>query len=164
VTDFVPVALIAESPIVLVARRDLPANNLQEFIAHAKANQAKMQYGSAGVGSSVYLACAGLTAAIGVSITHVPYRGGASAMQDLIAGRIDYQCPAAELAIPHIQGNSVKAIAVLTRNRSPTLPNLATHTSRGLLISTPAPGFPLSCPRARPRRSCRSSTMPLSLR
>jgi tripartite-type tricarboxylate transporter receptor subunit TctC len=116
VTDFAPVALIAESPIVLVARKDLPANNLQEFIAHAKANQAKMQYGSAGVGSSVHLACAGLNAAIGVSITHIPYRGGGSAMQDLIAGRIDYQCPAAEVAIPHIQGNSVKAIAVLTKN------------------------------------------------
>jgi tripartite-type tricarboxylate transporter receptor subunit TctC len=132
VTDFAPVALIAESPIVLVARRDLPANNLQEFIAHAKANQAKMQYGSAGVGSSVHLACAGLTAAIGVNITHVPYRGGGSAMQDLIAGRIDYQCPAAELAIPHIQGNSVKAIAVLTKNRSPTLPNLASAHEQGL--------------------------------
>src|SRR5262245_11108458 len=116
VTDFAPVALIAESPIVLVARKDLPANNLQEFIAHAKANQAKMQYGSAGVGSSVHLACAGLNAAIGVNITHVPYRGGGSAMQDLIAGRIDYQCPTAELAIPHIQGNSVKGIAVLTRS------------------------------------------------
>jgi tripartite-type tricarboxylate transporter receptor subunit TctC len=86
VTDFAPVALIAESPIVLVARKDLPVNNLQEFIAHAKANQAKMQYGSAGVGSSVHLACAGLNAAIGVSITHIPYRGGGSAMQDLIAG------------------------------------------------------------------------------
>jgi tripartite-type tricarboxylate transporter receptor subunit TctC len=132
VTDFAPVALIAESPIVLVARKDLPANNLQEFIAHAKANQAKMQYGSAGVGSSVHLACAGLNAAIGVSITHIPYRGGGSAMQDLIAGRIDYQCPAAELAIPHIQGNSVKAIAVLTKNRSPTLPNLASAHEQGL--------------------------------
>jgi Tripartite tricarboxylate transporter family receptor len=59
VTDFAPVALIAEGPIVLVARKDLPANNLQEFIAYAKANQAKMQYGSAGAGTSVHLACAG---------------------------------------------------------------------------------------------------------
>jgi tripartite-type tricarboxylate transporter receptor subunit TctC len=132
VTDFAPVALIAESPIVLVARKDLPANNLQEFLAYAKANQAKMQYGSAGVGSSVHLACAGLNTAIGVSITHIPYRGGGSAMQDLIAGRIDYQCPAAELAIPHIQASSVKAIAVLTRNRSPTLPNLASAHEQGL--------------------------------
>jgi tripartite-type tricarboxylate transporter receptor subunit TctC len=132
VTDFAPVALIAESPIVLVARKGLPANNLQDFTAYAKANQAKMQYGSAGVGSSVHLACAGLNAAIGVTITHIPYRGGASAMQDLIAGRIDYQCPAAELAIPHIQGNVVKAIAVLTKDRSPILPNLASAHEQGV--------------------------------
>ena len=91
-----------------------------------------MQYGSAGVGSSVHLACAGLNAAIGVRITHVPYRGGGSAMQDLIAGLIDYQCAAAELAIPHIQSNSVKAIAILTKNRSPTLPNLASAQEQGV--------------------------------
>ena len=130
--DFTPVALVAESPIVLVARKDLPANNLQEFIAYAKVNQAKMQYGSAGVGSSVHLACAGLNAAIGVRITHVPYRGGGSAMQDLIAGLIDYQCAAAELAIPHIQSNFVKAIAILTKNRSPALSNLASAHEQGV--------------------------------
>ena len=70
-TDFAPVALIAEQPIVLIARKDLPANNLQEFIAYAKANQAKMQYGSAGAGTAVHLACALLNAAIGVDVTHV---------------------------------------------------------------------------------------------
>ena len=156
VTDFTPVALIAESPIVLVARKDLPANNLQEFIAHAKANHAKMQYGSAGVGSSVHLACAGLNAAIGVNITHVPYRGGGSATQDLIAGRIDYQCPAAELAIPHIQGNSVKAIAVLTKNRSPILPNLASAHEQGLAnFLCPAQGHARSDRAEAPQCHCR---------
>jgi tripartite-type tricarboxylate transporter receptor subunit TctC len=148
--DFAPVALIAESPIVLVARKDLPANDLQEFIAHAKAKQAKMQYGSAGVGSSVHLACAGLNAAIGVRITHVPYRGGGSAMQDLIAGRIDYQCPAAELAIPHIQGNSVKAIAILTKNRSPTLPNLASAHEQGVANFDTGAWFAFVLPRGTP--------------
>jgi len=74
-TDFAPVALIAESPIILVARKDLPANNLREFIAYAKANQAKMQYGSAGIGTSVHLACALLNTTIGVNITHIPYQG-----------------------------------------------------------------------------------------
>ena len=149
-TDFAPVALIAESPIVLVARRDLPANNLQEFIAYAKASQAKMQYGSAGVGSAVHLACAGLNAAIGVNITHVPYRGGGSATQDLIAGRIDYQCPAAELAIPHIQGNSVKAIAVLTKNRSPILPNLASAHEQGLANFDAGAWFSFVLPKGTP--------------
>jgi tripartite-type tricarboxylate transporter receptor subunit TctC len=149
VTDFAPVVLIAESPIVLVARKDFPANNLQEFIVHAKANQA-MQYGSAGVGSSVHLACAGLNAAIGVTITHSPYRGGASAMQDLIAGRIDYQCPAAELAIPHIQGNSVKAIAILTKNRSPALPNLASAHEQGLANFDAGAWFAFVLPKGTP--------------
>ena len=148
--DFAPVVLITESPIVLVARKDLPANNLQEFITHAKINQAKMQYGSAGVGSSVHLACAGLNAAIGVSVTHVPYRGGGAAMQDLIAGRIDYQCPAAELAIPYIQSDSVKAIAVLTRNRSPTLPNVAAAHEQGLADFDTGAWFAFVLPKGTP--------------
>jgi tripartite-type tricarboxylate transporter receptor subunit TctC len=130
--DFTPVALISENPIVLVARKDLPANNLQEFITYAKVNHAKMQYGSAGVGSSVHLACAWLTVTIGADIAHIPYRGGSLAMQDLIAGRIDYQCPVAELAIPQIQSNSIKAIAVLTKDRWPMLPKLASAHEQGL--------------------------------
>lgn len=130
--DFAPVALIAELPIVLIARRDLPANNLQEFIAYAKMNQTKMSYGSAGVGSTVHLACALLNAAIGVNVTHVPYRGGAPAMQDLISGRIDYQCVATTIAISQIESKTVKAIAILTRDRSPMLPTLASAHEQGL--------------------------------
>jgi tripartite-type tricarboxylate transporter receptor subunit TctC len=131
-TDFAPVALIAETPIILLARKDLPANDLREFTAYAKANQAKMQYGSAGTGTTVHLACALLNTTIGVEITHVPYRGGAPAMQDLIAGRIDYQCAGAELAIPQLQANLVKAIAILTKSRSPALENLASAHEQGL--------------------------------
>jgi tripartite-type tricarboxylate transporter receptor subunit TctC len=131
-TDFAPVALVAELPQVLVARNDLPANNLQECIVYAKENQAKMHYGSAGAGSSSHLACALLNAAIGVNVTHIAYRGGGPAMQDLIAGRIDYQCPNAAAAIPMLEGNLVKAIAILTRNRSLVLPNLASAHEQGL--------------------------------
>ena len=112
--------LIAEKPQVLIARTDLPANNLQEFIAYAKANQAKMQYGSPGAGSAAHLGCVLLNAAIGVNVTHVPYRGGAPAMQDLIAGRIDYQCPLIALAIAQIEskngeGNRRILLATATR-------------------------------------------------
>jgi len=149
-TDFALVALIAESPIILVARKDFPASDLQEFIAHAKVNQARMQYGSAGTGSSVHLACALLNTTIGVNIPHIPYRGGGAAMQDLIAGRIDYQCPAAELAIPHIQGNSVKGIAVLTKNRSPTLPNLASAHEQGLANFDAGAWFSFVLPKGTP--------------
>ena len=131
-TDFAPVALIAELPLVLIARRDLPVNNLQEFIAYTKTNQAKMQYGSPGAGSPSHLACALFNAAIGVDVTHVAYRGGGPAMQDLIAGRIDYQCPNAAAAIPQLESNMVKAVAILTKDRSSILPNLASAREQGL--------------------------------
>ena len=85
-TDFAPVALLVEQPMVLMTRPNLPANNLPEFIAYTKANQAKMQYGSSGAGSATHLACVLFNAAIGVDVTHVPYRGSGPAMQDLIAG------------------------------------------------------------------------------
>ena len=75
-TDFTPVALIVEQTIMLVMRKNLPANNLKEFGAYAKSNQAKMQYGSPGAGSAPHLSCALLNATFGINITHVPYRGG----------------------------------------------------------------------------------------
>jgi tripartite-type tricarboxylate transporter receptor subunit TctC len=131
-TDFAPVALVAETPLVLIARKDLPANNLQEFIAYARANQGKMQFGSGGAGSATHIACTLLNGAIGVTTTHIPYRGGAPAMQDLIAGRIDYLCIDTPIAIAQIEAHAVKAIAILTRTRSPSLPALATAQEQGL--------------------------------
>jgi tripartite-type tricarboxylate transporter receptor subunit TctC len=131
-TDFTPVALLVEQPIVLIARNDLPVGNLQEFVAYAKANQARMQYGSGGTGTATHLACALLNAAIEAEVTHVPYRGGGAAMQDLIAGRIDYQCPIATIAIPHIESKTAKAIAILSKDRSPILPDLASAREQGL--------------------------------
>jgi tripartite-type tricarboxylate transporter receptor subunit TctC len=132
VTDLTPVALIATQPPLLTVRRDLPADNLQEFISYAKANQTRMQYGSAGVGSPNHLACVLVNTAIGVDVTHVPYRGAAPGMQDLIAGRIDYFCPIAAGAIPQIESKSIKAIAILTKSRSPSLPTLASAHEQGL--------------------------------
>jgi tripartite-type tricarboxylate transporter receptor subunit TctC len=131
-TDFTPVVLIAEQPFVLIARKDFPANSLQEFVAYTRANQARMQYGSAGAGSGVHLACALFNAAIGVDVTHVAYRGGGPAMQDLIAGRIDYQCPNASAAIPQIESNVVKAIATMSKHRSRIMPNLASAQEQGV--------------------------------
>ncbi len=131
-TDFAPVALIAEQPIVLMARQDLPADNLKAFIAYAKVNHADMKYGSAGAGSAVQLSCVLLNAAVGISVTHVPYRGSAPAMQDLIAGRIDYQCANVGPAVGQIESKLVKAIAILTRNRTAILPALPSAHEQGL--------------------------------
>jgi len=130
--DFSPVVLIAELPQVLIARKDLPARNLQDFIAYARQHQAKMQYGSGGAGSATHIACVLLNAAIGINVTHVPYRGGGPALQDLVAGRIDYQCLDAPIAVPQIEAGAVKAIAVLTRERSAVLPTLASAHEQGL--------------------------------
>jgi tripartite-type tricarboxylate transporter receptor subunit TctC len=131
-TDFASVALIVDVPQVLIARNNLPASNLREFAAYTKANQAKMQYGSAGVGSGSHLACALLSAAIGVNVTHVPYRSSAQAMQDLIAGQMDYFCPLSAAAIAQIESKAVKAIVILTRDRSPIMPNLASAHDQGI--------------------------------
>jgi tripartite-type tricarboxylate transporter receptor subunit TctC len=131
VTDFTPVALLAEVPIVLITRPDLPAKNLKEFIDYAKANQAKMQYGSAGAGSATHMGCVLLNYVIGANITHVPYSGTGPAMQDLIAGRIDFLCEIITTAKPQIDGDKVKAIAIMNTTRSPALPDLATSVEQG---------------------------------
>jgi tripartite-type tricarboxylate transporter receptor subunit TctC len=132
-TDFAPVALFAEQPMVLITRGDFPASNLQEFIAYAKANGAKLQYGSAGVGSTTHLGCALLNAATGIDTTHVPYRGGGPAMVDLIAGQVHYMCSNSASALPQIASNTLKGIALLAHSRSPLLPSLATAHEQGLV-------------------------------
>ena len=126
-TDFAPVALVAQQPLILTARAGIAAANLPDFIAYAKANQAKMQYGSPGTGSGSHLACALLNVAIGVEITHVPYRGLGPAMQDLLAGRIDYMCPTITTAMAQLQGHLVQAPAVLG---SAALAGVSRHPDR----------------------------------
>jgi tripartite-type tricarboxylate transporter receptor subunit TctC len=131
-TDFTPVVLIADLSLVLVARKDLPVGDLREFIAYVQSNQDKMQFASAGAGSATHLGCALINARIGINVTHVPYRGGAPAMQDLIAQRIDYLCIDTLVAIPQIASGTIKPIAILTRGRSPSLPTLASAHEQGL--------------------------------
>ena len=132
VTDFEHVALFSDSARVLITRKDLPANTLPEFVAYAKANQGKMQYGSAGVGSGTMCAAVLLDVAMGTKITHVPYRGAGPAMQDLIGGRIDFIAEQISTALPQIQGNAVKAIATLGLDRAPGLEDLPTAQEMGL--------------------------------
>jgi tripartite-type tricarboxylate transporter receptor subunit TctC len=133
VTDFAPVALLVEVPLVLITRKDLPIGDLQGFIAHAKANQATMNFGSAGIGSAPHIGCVLLNTAMGTKIAHVPYRGMGSAAQDLITGRIDFYCDALPTALGLIEGSdTVKPIAILSRTRAPVVPNLPTGQEQGL--------------------------------
>jgi tripartite-type tricarboxylate transporter receptor subunit TctC len=131
-TDFAPVGLFAEVAEVLITRKDLPVGNLREFMAYAKENPSKMLFGSGGAGSGDHIACVLLNSAIGVNVTHVPYRGGGPAMQDLQGSRIDYMCDALPAALPQVEAKTVKAIATLARERASVLPDVATAHEQGL--------------------------------
>jgi tripartite-type tricarboxylate transporter receptor subunit TctC len=131
-TDFAPVALLVEQSQVLATRKDFPATDLSEFFAYAKSNQATMRYGSAGATSPTYLNCLLFNTAIGVDVTHVPYRGSGPALQDLIAGRIDYMCAGLASVKRLIEDDRIKAVAILAKNRSPVLPNLPSAHEQGL--------------------------------
>jgi tripartite-type tricarboxylate transporter receptor subunit TctC len=132
VTDFKPVALVVQQPMVLITANEAPVANLQEFIAYAKTNQAKMHFGSGGAGSATHLACVLLNLAIGVKVTHVPYRSAVQAIEDTVGGRIDYVCPITSTAVGQIQGKRLKAIAMLSQTRAPVLPDLPTASEQGL--------------------------------
>jgi tripartite-type tricarboxylate transporter receptor subunit TctC len=134
VTDFTPVAFLGQTPIALITRADLPVNNFKEFIAYAKENQSKMQYGSAGAGSATHLGCVVLESALGTKMVHVPYRGTGPATQDLLAGRLDFLCEIIATGKGHIDGGKVKGIALMAKERSPVLPNLPTTGEQGLDI------------------------------
>jgi tripartite-type tricarboxylate transporter receptor subunit TctC len=131
-TDFTPVALIADVPLVLVTRKDLPVSDLQGFIAYAKANQKTMTYASSGAGAALHIGTVLLNTTIGVDVAHAPYRGGSPAMNDLIGGKVEYMLDVLSTAKPQIESNSVKALAVLQLKRSPALPNVPTADEQGL--------------------------------
>jgi tripartite-type tricarboxylate transporter receptor subunit TctC len=149
-TDLVPVVLIAEQPMVLVTHNDFPASTLQGFIAYARRHQSAMQFGSAGAGSTGHVDCALLNAAIGVTITHLPYRGGGPAMQDLIGGRIDYFCTLTATAVPPIEGKLIKPLAVFTRNRAPMLPNVPSSYEQGFTDFEASTWFAFFLPKGAP--------------
>jgi tripartite-type tricarboxylate transporter receptor subunit TctC len=131
VKDFVPAGLAVVQPLILVVRKDLPVADMREFADYVKANGAKMQFGSAGVGTANHLVCYELTKAIGGNVAHISYRGSAEAMTDLIAGHLDYYCALAISVASFIKSNTLKPIAVLTRERSPILPDLPTAKEQG---------------------------------
>jgi tripartite-type tricarboxylate transporter receptor subunit TctC len=150
-TDFEHVIQFADSARILIARKDFPANTLKEFVAYAKQNTDKLQYGSSGTGAGAHICALLLDQAMGVKITHVPYRGSAPAMQDLLGGRIDYICEQVSTAIQQIRGGTVKAIATMGLSRSDVLPDLKAAVEEGFDIncaSLSAFEFPKGTPEA----------------
>jgi len=132
IADFTALGLVVESPRVLITPKTFPANSLPEFIGYVKANQATVKFGSAGAGSASHVSCILLNAALGVDVTHIPYRGLGPAMQDLMAGRIDYVCDSVSTSLPQIESNSIKAIASTGARRPAVLPNVPTAREQGL--------------------------------
>jgi tripartite-type tricarboxylate transporter receptor subunit TctC len=132
VIDFTPVSLVVEAPRTLITPKAFPAKSLPEFVAYVRANQSTVKYGSAGAGSASHISCVLLNAAMGVDVTHVPYRGLGPAMQDLIAGRIDYLCDSPSTSLPQIEGNFVKVLATTGSTRATTLPYVPTAREQGL--------------------------------
>jgi tripartite-type tricarboxylate transporter receptor subunit TctC len=130
--DFQPVMFVADTPLMLMVKKDLPVNDLKEFMAYTKANHAKMTFSSGGTGTSSHISCVMLNQIMGVDVAHVPYRGGGPAFADLIAGRIDYICNYVSIGAPAVQQGQVKAVAMLARQRAAILPDLATADEQGL--------------------------------
>ena len=91
-----------------------------------------MQYGSAGPGSAVHLGCVVLNTALGTNVTHVPYKGSGPAMQDLLAGRLDYMCEFVSVGKPHVDAGSLRALVVMANERSPAMPDVPTGAEQGI--------------------------------
>jgi tripartite-type tricarboxylate transporter receptor subunit TctC len=129
--DLQAVALLGDIQLFLVTKQQLPPNSLQEFLAYAKANVGKLSYGSAGSGSTPHLAGELFKQATGIFATHIPYRGAAPALQDLLAGQIDYYFDPG-IAFPHVRAGRLKMHAVASRKRSKLFPNVPTLLESGI--------------------------------
>lgn len=149
-TDLVPIVLIADQPGVLITRNEFPANSMPEFIDYVKKHHATMQFASAGAGSTGHLDAVLLNAKIGVNVTHVPYRGGGPAMQDIIGGRVDYIVTLTGSAVPLIRNKTVKAIAVLTKERAPMLPEIKSAWEQGFTNFEASTWFGFCAPKGTP--------------
>jgi tripartite-type tricarboxylate transporter receptor subunit TctC len=130
--DFEPVALLAGTPILILAKKDFPAKDLKEFITYVKANTDKMNMAHAGVGSVSYSSCELLSAVLDIKPVGVPFNGTGPAMNALVGGQVDYMCDQIVNAVPQINGGTIKAYAIATAERNPALPNLPTTAEAGL--------------------------------
>jgi tripartite-type tricarboxylate transporter receptor subunit TctC len=132
VKDFEPIGLAAGTPIVVVARKDFPAKDLKAFVAYVKANSEKLNEAHAGPGSVSFTTCALLNSLLGAKPTRVAYRGTGPALNDLVAGQVDYMCDQIVNLVPQIQAGTIRAYAVALPERSPALPEVPTTKEAGL--------------------------------
>jgi tripartite-type tricarboxylate transporter receptor subunit TctC len=148
--DLDPIALVASTPNVLIVNNELPVKSVAELIAYAKANPGKLNFGSAGIGSTEHLSGELFRAMTKTQLTHIPYKGGAPMMADLIAGQIQFAIETSPSAAPHIRGGRVRALAVTTTRRSPAYPGLPTLDESGLAGYEVTTWFALMAPHGTP--------------
>jgi len=130
--DFEYIGQIADVPMMLIAKKATPAANFAEFLAYAKANQAKLTYANAGVGSASYLCGLLFMSTIQADFTVVPYKGTGPAMNDLIGGQVDFMCDQVTNTIPQFKAGNVKVYGVTTAARLPSTPDIPTLDEQGL--------------------------------
>jgi tripartite-type tricarboxylate transporter receptor subunit TctC len=130
--DFEPIGLAAGTPIVIVAKKALPPTNLKEFVAYAKSQGDKLNEAHAGVGSVSHTTCTMFNGQIGIKPAMVAYRGTGPALNDLVAGVVDYMCDQIVNLVEQINAGSIKAYAIATPERSPALPNVPTTKEAGM--------------------------------
>ncbi len=130
--DFKPVSLVANIPMFVAAKKAMPVKNFQEFAAYLRANPGKLNYGSAGIGSTAHMTCLYMEQLLGAKTEHVPYPGSGPALQALLGGHIDFVCDAAGAIVPQIQSGNVNGLVVTGRERLPALPMVPTSEEAGL--------------------------------
>ena len=136
--DFAPIGIVADVPMVLVARKDFPAESLQGFIDYVKANPGKVNFANAGVGATSNLCEVLMKSTLSASWISVSYKGTGPALNDLLAGQVDVICDQPASTLQHIRGGNLKALAVATKERISSLPTVPTFSQSGI------PGFQLS--------------------
>jgi tripartite-type tricarboxylate transporter receptor subunit TctC len=130
--DLVPVSLAFTQPLILVINPALPIQNLKEFIAYAKANPGKLKYGSSGIGTSIHLTSELFRNAAGIEITHIPYKGAAPAMTDLLGGQIDLMFPGITPVVAHVKSGKLRALGLSSLKRSSALPDVPAMNELGV--------------------------------
>jgi len=148
--DLAPVSLVANSPLILTISKDVPANNLKELIAYGKANPGKLNYASSGSGTIQHVAGAMFASMAGIDAVHVPYKGTAQILPDLVAGRVNLMFNSPAPMLPLVKDGSLKAIGIASLTRSPLNPEYSTIAEQGLAGFEAAPWYAFYAPAGTP--------------
>jgi len=151
VEDFAPVVFFGYAPLLILANPALPVRNPKELIEYMKANQSKINWGSSGTGSSLHIGLAVLQAATGIKVTHIPYKGSAPAITDLIGGQIQFMHTTTVSAESQIKANRVRVVALASAKRSPLLPDVQTLAEGGVKDAEAIVWFGMAAPARTPR-------------